>query len=60
MKSRLHHAPRNDPIKCVRLNDGKVIRVSTDEGEDIVRANRGRFVPKSEWKAQERGEKKAA
>lgn len=60
MKSRLHHAPRNDPMKCVQRRDGKVLRVRTEAADDMVATGDFKFVPKSAWKAQEHKEKKAA
>lgn len=65
MKSRLHHAPRNDSCKCVRAKDGIVMRMPTDMADVQVKSGYAVYVPKKEWKAQRAAqlaaqEKKAA
>jgi hypothetical protein len=37
-------------MKCVKLNEGRVVRVSNKEAEILVRKNEGTYCPKSEWK----------
>lgn len=52
MKSRLHHAPRNDSCKCVRTKDSIVMRMPTEMADIQVKAGYAVYVPKKEWKAQ--------
>ena len=50
-----HRAPRTDTMKCVRRNkDGLVKRVRNDAADAMVASGDFKFVPKKEWKAQER------
>jgi len=42
-------------MKCVKV-DGKIIRVSDEEGQKLVSQGKGEFSPKKDFKAQESGE----
>lgn len=52
MKSRLHHAPRNDPNKCVRMTYAPFAmkRLPTEEADKLVNGGMAVFVSRTEWK----------
>lgn len=40
-------------MKCIKMNkDGKIVRVSEQEADHLAADSKGIFVPKSEWKKQ--------
>jgi len=43
-------------MKCVKIGE-RIVRVSDEEGRKLVKTGKGKFCPKQEFKAQERGEK---
>ncbi len=38
-------------MKCVKMNDGSIRRVTDYMAEEIVKENKGAYCPKAEWKA---------
>lgn len=53
MKSRLHHAPRCDSMKCVqRKADGTIKRVRTEAADKMVATGDFHYVCKQKWRAQ--------
>ena len=56
-----HRSPRQDTMKCVRAKGYPHIeRVPNDEAHQLVVTGQAVYVPKKDWKAQQRQEKKAA
>lgn len=51
MKSARHRSPRPDSMKCVRLDDGSIVRVGNEEAHEIVQGGRGLYTPKKDWKS---------
>lgn len=41
-----------DSMKCIKLTDGSVDRVRTEEADVLVRAGSAVFIKKSEYKSQ--------
>ena len=54
MKSRLHHSPKIETSKCVRLKDGTgiILRMPNEQARLQVSTGFAVYVPKKEWKAQ--------
>jgi len=41
-------------MKCVKLNSGKIERISDEKAEDLVNHGSAKFIPKSIWKKETR------
>lgn len=44
-------------IKCVRMNDKTIVRVSNEQAEKLVKNQEGAYAPKSEFKDQQKNKK---
>lgn len=54
MKSRLHHSPKVETMKCVRyFISGSVMRLQNEAAFEAVAVGYARFVPKKQWKEQQ-------
>lgn len=51
MKSKRHRAPRPDTMKCVRLVDGRKLRMSNFEAAAFVREG-AKYISKTEWRKE--------
>lgn len=58
MKSRLHHSPRPDSMKYVRLKNGGVVRLPNDQAFETVRKGLGEFCPKHVYRDRQKAEAK--
>jgi len=43
-------------MKCVRLNNSRIVRVSDEEAERLWETREGSYAKKSEWRAQKRAD----
>jgi hypothetical protein len=44
-------------MKCVKKSGGKIFRVSDEKAQELVNSGTHKYVPKIDWKLQERQSK---
>ena len=49
-QSRLHHAPRADSRKCVRIDNGPPIRLSNEDAHLVICREDAEYCPKAVFK----------